>query len=98
MTRLITEHWPTIFFTFGLFFDAQLYWSEKTLKIIQATVHAMAVKYGGKFVDSFLKGLHIHDTQLCYLRHDSLLSCSKIENSLQFLTFYRPTSKRTMRL
>lgn len=25
----------------------------------QMTVHAMAVKYGGKFVDSYLKGIHL---------------------------------------
>jgi hypothetical protein len=25
--------------------------------MVQVTVHAMAVKYGGKFVDSFLKGI-----------------------------------------
>lgn len=27
--------------------------------IIQVTVHAMAIKYGGKFVNSFLKGIYL---------------------------------------
>lgn len=27
--------------------------------MVQVTVHAMAVKYGGKFVDSFLKGIGV---------------------------------------
>lgn len=43
------------------------------LNIIQVAVHAMAVKYGGKFVDSFLKGMYMHDTccLICYLRQFS---------------------------
>lgn len=27
--------------------------------MVQVTVHAMAVKHGGKFVDSFLKGIGV---------------------------------------
>jgi hypothetical protein len=40
--------------------------------MVQVTVHAMAVKYGGKFVDNFLKGIGV--TLLIYydLKVDSL--------------------------
>ena len=30
--------------------------SDNGEKMLQISVHSMAVKYGGKFVDSFLKG------------------------------------------
>ena len=54
--------------------------------MVQVTVHAMAVKYGGKFVDSFLKGIGV--TLLIYydLKVDSLGTEIRMLSSFWLLT------------